>query len=54
MLKIKSGSVRGSNLSFVLANINIKSELCLLPASPREEISKLPFRTWSQYLRSFV
>lgn len=44
MLGTKSGSVRGSNLSFVLASISKKSEISLLSASPGKEISKLPFR----------
>lgn len=34
MLRVKSGSVRGSNLNFVLANISIKSEPSLPSASP--------------------
>lgn len=34
MLRVKSGSVRESNLNFVLANISIKSEPSLPSASP--------------------
>lgn len=54
MLRVKSGSMRGSNLSLVLANSSIKSELPFSPASPGLEISRLPFKMWSQYLRSFL
>lgn len=52
--KEKSGSMRGGNLSLILVNISIKGEIPLASASPGLEIIRLPFKTQSQYLRSFL